>query len=238
MRGRPWGILAGDGMICCKSSVESFVIVTLITPVRPFFKKSETFHPPSSAVQEEQDIRYDPEAFGTSGPIHLMYPNEYSPAHRLWLKALNSLGVRNTPAHVAGSNVGTWTNICSIEPRSMTRCFATSYCALAGSNLHILTQATVQEIVLDNASDGYVASGVRFTHNGQEHLVSASREVILSAGTIKSPHILELSGIGNPEILSRAGVAVKVDSPMVGENLQEHNGTYILPSCFFNWPCN
>lgn len=97
---------------------------------------------------------------------------------------------------------------------------------MAGSNLYILTEALVEEIILVKADSGYVASGVRFTHNGQEYTVSASREVILSAGTIKSPQILELSGIGNPEILSRAGIDAKVDSPMVGENLQEHKGMH------------
>lgn len=97
---------------------------------------------------------------------------------------------------------------------------------MAGSNLCILTEALVEDIILGKADGGYVASGVRFSHNGQEYTVSASREVILSAGTVKSPQLLELSGVGNPKVLSRAGVDVKVDSPMVGENLQEHKGMY------------
>jgi choline dehydrogenase-like flavoprotein len=110
----------------------------------------------------------------------------------------------------------------------MTRSFVTDYCSLAGSNLYILTEALVEEIILDKADSGYVASGVRFTHKGQEYTASASREVILSAGTVKSPQILELSGIGNPDVLSRAGIAVKVDSPRVGENLQEHKGMHLF----------
>jgi choline dehydrogenase-like flavoprotein len=47
-------------------------------------------------------------------------------------------------------------------------------------------------------------------------------EVILSAGSVQSPQLLELSGIGNPEILKAAGIDVKVENPNVGENLQEH----------------
>ncbi|RFU80791.1 gmc oxidoreductase [Trichoderma arundinaceum] len=194
----------------------------------PFFKKTETFHPPNSSLQIEEDIRYDLDSFGTSGPIQISYPAEFSPTHRLWVKGLNSLGVPTNPAHVAGSNVGVWSNVTSVDPRTMTRSFATNYCSLAGSNLYILTEAVVQEIVLDNSDGGFVASGVRFTHKGQEYVSSAAHEVILSAGTIKSPQILELSGIGSPEVLSRAGIAVKVDSPMVGENLQEHKALHYI----------
>ncbi|UKZ49614.1 hypothetical protein TrVGV298_003861 [Trichoderma virens] len=194
----------------------------------PYFKKSETFHTPSDSIRDEEDLRYDPEAFGDSGPIHISYAKEYSPSNRHWFKALNSLGVPTNSAHFAGSNVGAWTNVNNIDPRTMTRSFATNYCSLAGSNLHILTDATVQEVILDNIDNECVASGVRFTYKGEEHVALASREVILSAGSIKSPQILELSGIGNPEILSRAGIAVKVDSPMVGENLQDHNAVHII----------
>ncbi|KAL6870301.1 GMC oxidoreductase [Trichoderma novae-zelandiae] len=194
----------------------------------PYFKKSETFHPPSPAVQAEEDLRYDLDSFGNSGPIHISYPSQYSPTNRLWFNTLNSLGVKTNSAHAAGSIAGVWTNVNNIDPRTMTRSFATNYCALAGSNLHILTEATAQEIVLDKTSVGYVASGVRFTHKDREYVVSALREVILSAGTVKSPQILELSGVGNPEVLSRAGIAVKVASPMVGENLQEHKALHAV----------
>ncbi|PNP56502.1 hypothetical protein THARTR1_03198 [Trichoderma harzianum] len=193
----------------------------------PYFKKSETFHPPSDSVREQEDLRYDPEAFGTSGPIHIAYAKEYQSFNQLYLKTLNSMGVPTNSAHFAGSNVGGWTNVNNIDPRTMTRSFATNYCSLAGSNLYILTEATVQDVVLDKVDDVYRASGVRFTYKGQEHVVSASREVILSAGSIQSPQILELSGIGKPEVLSQAGIDVKVESPMVGENLQEHKMVYM-----------
>lgn len=113
----------------------------------------------------------------------------------------------------------------TVDPRTATRSYSTSY--LAGkqtTNLHILTGAIVHEIVLvkDESSNEYVASGVRFGHDGAEHVVPVAREVVLSAGTIQSPQILEMSGIGSPEVLERAGIAVKVNSPMVGENLQDH----------------
>ncbi|KAK4068400.1 CAZyme family AA3 [Trichoderma aggressivum f. europaeum] len=194
----------------------------------PYFKKSETFHPPSDSIRVQEDLRYDIEAFGNSGPIHISYAEEFQPSNQVYFKTLNSVGVPTNSAHFAGSNVGRWTNINNIDPRTTTRSFATNYCSLAGSNLHILTEAIVQDVVLDKVDNAYRASGVRFVYKGQEHVVSASREVILSAGSLQSPQILELSGIGNPEVLSQAGIDVKVDSPMVGENLQEHKDIHMV----------
>ncbi|KAJ6442287.1 glucose oxidase [Purpureocillium lavendulum] len=188
----------------------------------PFFKKSETFHIPSDTLQQEYDVTHDRDAFGTSGPIQVSYSTDYSPSHRLWHQTLNALGVKTNPAHVAGSNVGVWTNVNAVDPRTASRCYSTSYCSSPAPNLHILTEATVQEIVLDGRDGTYVATGVRFTHCGEEHIVSVTREVILSAGSVKSPQVLELSGIGNPSVLETAGVPVKVNSPQVGENLQDH----------------
>lgn len=59
-------------------------------------------------------------------------------------------------------------------------------------------------------------------HGGEEHVVKTEKEVIVSAGSVQSPQLLELSGIGNPTILKAAGIDIKVPNPSVGENLQEH----------------
>lgn len=190
---------------------------------RPFFKKTETFHPPSHDLQGKHNVEHDLASFGQSGPIQVSYSTDYSPSHSLWHRTLNALGVHTNISHVSGSNVGVWTNVNTVDPRSASRSFATSYCTPAGSNLHILTKATVNQILLsDKAGTPPVATGVRFTHGGKEHVASADREVILSAGSVKSPQILELSGIGNREVLAEANIPVTVDSPTVGENLQDH----------------
>lgn len=68
----------------------------------------------------------------------------------------------------------------------------------------------------------WVAKGVRFIHEGEEHVIRTEGEVIICAGSVQSPQLLELSGIGNPEVLKAAGIDAKVDNPAVGENLQEH----------------
>jgi hypothetical protein len=85
-------------------------------------------------------------------------------------------------------------------------------------NLKVLTEALATKIVLE----GKKATGVEFRHNGQNHTVKASKEVILSGGVINSPQLLELSGIGDPKILKKAGVECKVENKGVGANFQDH----------------
>ncbi|MGU3575216.1 GMC family oxidoreductase [Brucellaceae bacterium C25G] len=85
-------------------------------------------------------------------------------------------------------------------------------------NLTILTNAQVKRLVL---KDGAV-TGVEFHHDGALKTVHTRKEVILSAGAIGSPQILELSGIGHGEVLQKAGVESRVEVKNVGENLQDH----------------
>ena len=85
-------------------------------------------------------------------------------------------------------------------------------------NLAVWTQAHVERLVLD----GKRCTGVVLRRQGQAIEVHADREVILSAGAIGSPQILQLSGIGPADLLKRHGIAVVHDLPGVGENLQDH----------------
>ncbi|MFW2390495.1 MAG: GMC family oxidoreductase [Polyangiales bacterium] len=86
-------------------------------------------------------------------------------------------------------------------------------------NLTIVIKAQAQRILLD----GKKAVGIEYRDaKGNVHEASAEREVVLSAGTYNSPPLLELSGIGNPEVLSGLGVEVKHELRGVGENLQDH----------------
>jgi len=67
------------------------------------------------------------------------------------------------------------------------------------------------------------AEGVEFVVEGQTHFAGCNREVILCAGALKTPQILELSGIGSPDHLTTLGIDLKIDLPGVGENAQEHS---------------
>ncbi len=90
--------------------------------------------------------------------------------------------------------------------------------ALKRGNLRLLTHAETQSLILD----GCRATGVRFRHGGQDRAARATREVILAAGAIHSPKLLELSGIGDPDRLTALGIVPRHALPEVGGNLQDH----------------
>lgn len=100
--------------------------------------------------------------------------------------------------------------------------------ALKRPNLQVLTGAVATGVVIE----GGRARGVSYLRGGQQLRASAAREVILSAGAIRSPQLLELSGIGNGEILKELDIRVVRHSPGVGENLQDH----LMPRISFE--CN
>ncbi|MEC8903838.1 MAG: choline dehydrogenase [Pseudomonadota bacterium] len=94
-------------------------------------------------------------------------------------------------------------------------------------NLTIVTGALVTKVVLEDK----VAKGVEYVVNGKTETAATSNEVILSTGSIGSPHILHLSGIGDKDILEKAGVDVKHHLPGVGQNLQDHLEFYFQYKC-------
>ncbi|AGP86497.1 choline dehydrogenase [Alteromonas mediterranea] len=94
-------------------------------------------------------------------------------------------------------------------------------------NLTIVTGALVTKVVLEDK----VAKGVEYVVNGKTETARTSNEVILSAGSIGSPHILQLSGIGDSEALAKAGIDVKHHLPGVGQNLQDHLEFYFQYKC-------
>jgi len=85
-------------------------------------------------------------------------------------------------------------------------------------NLRVITGAHVTEIT----GTGVEVTGVRYRVGGTEYRVAADAEVILAAGAVNSPKLLELSGIGDPAILAEHGIAVRHALPGVGANLQDH----------------
>ncbi|SEL09827.1 choline dehydrogenase [Roseovarius nanhaiticus] len=95
--------------------------------------------------------------------------------------------------------------------------------AKARPNLTVWTEAQAETLTFDKGADGRpVCDGAVINRKGASIWVHAAREVVLSAGAVNSPQILQLSGVGPAALLKSHGIDVVLDAPGVGENLQDH----------------
>lgn len=133
----------------------------------------------------------------------------------------------------SGKSVGAYSNLATVDPVEKVRSYSYSaYGAPAAqrNNVRLVTQAIVQKIVFSqsNSSGDVRATGVQVSvAGGSVETFSAKKEVILAAGVFNTPKVLELSGVGQKDLLEKHGVPVVVDSPSVGENLQNHLHTAV-----------
>ncbi|KAF9808281.1 hypothetical protein IEO21_07894 [Rhodonia placenta] len=170
----------------------------------------------------------DVNTIGRDGPIFLAYAPMSTGAEASFQKAVEQLGVAtvtDTAYEVAPQTSGSYKMLSSIDPEKGTRASSVIGYLLPiihRPNLKVLTEAYVNKIVTRKEGDILTATGVEFEHGGNVYQVHATKEVILSAGAIKSPNILELSGIGDRRVLEPLGIPVLKDIPGVGANVQEH----------------
>lgn len=106
--------------------------------------------------------------------------------------------------------------------------------AMRRQNLHVMTGALIRRILLS----GKRATGVEYQRAGKIGSALAGREVILCAGSVGSPHLLQLSGIGPGQVLQSAGIRVRHELSGVGENLQDHLEFYFQFRCLQNITLN
>ncbi|CAG8956583.1 hypothetical protein HYFRA_00003972 [Hymenoscyphus fraxineus] len=165
---------------------------------------------------------------GKTGKIQTSYPEPSAdPVPTTWIETFKNIGRQMTPNPFSGTqDSGAFIPLASVDPASATRSYsATTYYAQAKSrsNLHVLTNSRVKKIKFVGVAPYLRATGVQYTSSdGSTVEVTASREVILAAGALQSPKILELSGIGGSELLKSLDIPVLINNPNVGENLQDH----------------
>lgn len=175
--------------------------------VLPFFKKMESY--PGG----------DDEFRGRDGPLKVSDINESGPLYDAIIEAAGHVGINPTTDYNGASQDGIGMTQATIRKgRRMSTAFCYLDPARGRANLEIVTNALTESLMLE----GKKCVGVRYTVNGVVREARAGREVIVSAGSINSPQLLELSGIGQPERLKDLGIEVKCDSPGVGENLRDH----------------
>ncbi|KAJ7083088.1 alcohol oxidase [Mycena belliarum] len=188
-------------------------------------------------------------SLGVGGPVKLSRNSLYTDPVPAYIKAWNELGQPTNLDPFGGDHRGVYDCPRTIDPESGKRITATSaYYSPASSrtNLKLLVGAEVMRtsqvdiIYADNRAqvtkilfkpemvDGRrVACGVEFAVDGKAYSASASMEIIISAGAIQTPQILELSGIGDAGRLEGMNIQTLVDLPGVGENLIDHTFTHI-----------
>jgi choline dehydrogenase len=173
--------------------------------VLPYFRKLENF------AEGKHPSR------GKSGPLNISKV-EAHPLSDKCMEALAELGYHETDTN-SGDQDG-FSYVEATVRNGVRNSTAMAYLkpARRRPNLLVVTEALVDRILFD----GLRATGIAYQRGGKHHQVFAGREVIVSAGAINSPQLLELSGIGRPEILNAAGINVVHSSPHVGENLQDH----------------
>jgi choline dehydrogenase len=183
----------------------------------PYFRKAETWTGGGDQYR------------GGDGPLDTCNGNEMAnPLYRAFIEAGREAGYLETADYNGYQQEG-------FGPMHMTvrngvrASAANAYLkpVRGRDNLTVVTGALTERIVLE----GKRAVGVAYERNGVPRTVLAAREVILAAGSIGSPQLLQLSGIGPGAVLRAAGVEVAHDLPGVGENLQDHLEVYFQFRC-------
>jgi choline dehydrogenase len=176
--------------------------------VLPFFKRMESY-------EGEGDDAFR----GREGPLRVTNPESRDPLFATIINAAAEVGIRHNADYNGASQEGiamSQATIAGGRRVSAARCYLDPI--RKGGNLHIQTEALTEGLLLD----GRRCTGVRYSIAGDVREACASREVVVSAGTINSPQLLELSGIGQPERLGTLGIEVRHALPGVGENLRDH----------------
>jgi choline dehydrogenase len=175
--------------------------------VLPYFKKSEN--------QERGASEYH----GVGGPVNVADPRYVNPLTRAFLAATVEIGIASNPDFNGAGQDGA--ALYQVTQKNGVRCGAADgylQPARERSNLTVITGAHATRVLVEAQR----AVGVAFLRDGVAEEVRADREVILAGGTVNSPQLLMLSGIGPAEELKAAGISAIHDLPGVGKNLQDH----------------
>lgn len=175
--------------------------------VLPYFRRAETFAGGEDAYR------------GGAGPLNTQPGRVENPLFQAFIEAGIEAGYNRT-SDINGYCREGFGRMDQTIHRGRRWNAANAYLVPARNrpNLTVRTRCRVSRLRMQNAC----AVGVEYTHHRRAKFTACRREVILSAGAINSPCILQRSGIGERELLAKAGIPVVVDRPGVGENLQDH----------------
>ncbi len=170
-------------------------------------------------IRSEHNENFVNEYHGQNGPLNVCLPSDESNLNDSFLRACELSGIKRITDYNGAQQEGAFIyqrTIINGERCSAAKAYLKPN--LSRENLTVITHALSEKILFN----GKQATGVLCRINNQEHTLSATKEVILSAGAFGSPQLLMLSGIGPSEHLIEKGIPVVHDLPGVGQNLQDH----------------
>ena len=175
--------------------------------VLPYFRKSEHFEPGGDETR------------GRGGLLNVANMIERAELLDAFIDAAAAEGYPHNPDYNNGRQEGFgYYQVTQKNGRRWSTARGFLDPARGRPNLRVETEAHTTRVLLD----GKRAVGVEYRQHGQTHQARCGGEVILSAGAVKSPQVLELSGIGQPELLQSLGIEVKHELRGVGENYRDH----------------
>ncbi|WP_425995501.1 GMC family oxidoreductase [Caulobacter sp. DWR1-3-2b1] len=155
----------------------------------------------------------------TGGPLNVADMRDGNPISEALIEACDQAGIpRYDDLNGKEQEGATWYQVTQKNGARCSAAVAYLHPAMKRANLRVETGALASRVIFE----GKRAAGVEFVQNGVKRTAKARAEVILAGGAVNSPQLLQLSGIGNGELLRQHGIAVVSDIPGVGENLQDH----------------
>ncbi|EUC42408.1 GMC oxidoreductase [Bipolaris oryzae ATCC 44560] len=200
--------------------------------ILPGFIKSETFTPPTAAIQAEYGIKYNPSNYGTKGYIQTTFSSFFWPTIKNFINAAQELGIPIND-QATGNAFGGYFCPHNIDTKTQTRSSAEeAYYASAQkrSNFHLLASHQVTRILTGKANGVPKVTGVQFAASAgaKSQQTKVKKEAILAAGALHTPQLLQVSGIGDPAHLASINVPTVVNLPAVGHNLHDHVSLFVL----------
>jgi choline dehydrogenase-like flavoprotein len=193
----------------------------------PYFKRALNFVPPDDAVTKSANITYDTSYWGNTSGVYAGWPSFQYPATTVQFNAWKTLPGVEYPPDSGSGQPGVYWYPTFMDPKTVTRSYARTghyENVKQRANYHLLTGSKVNKVLLD----GTTATGVSFVSAASTSgsaagtSVRANKEVILAAGAVHSPQIMQLSGLGPRKLLTSANIETVVDLPGVGQNFQDH----------------
>lgn len=188
-----------------------------------YFKKSVNFSQPRTELRfANASPSYDATTVsGTSGPVAISFPN-YAQAFATWtVKGLKELGLPMIPGFLSGKLLGQSYVMTTIDAATGIRSTSEAFlrAALQYPEYTAYHRTMAKKILFDGSKK---ATGVQVDTEGLGYTISAAKEVIVSGGFIGSPQLLQASGVGPKDLLSRYNIPVVAERPGVGQGMQDH----------------